>query len=58
MADKKRDPLETRDMTIKRLITQHEKWNRTVCTSEKRREIEKHVEKNIMPKTIYGKDLK
>lgn len=57
MADKMRDPHETKDMGVKRLISQHEKWNKTVCSPEKKREFEKKFEREILPK-IYDKGLK
>ena len=49
--DTRRDPRETRDLTIRRLKEDYEKKNRTVISSAKLREIEKYAEK--ITKQVY-----
>jgi hypothetical protein len=55
MAEPMRDPRETRDISIKRMIDSYEKNNRTQCPDKKRREFEKYIEKKIMPQVYEDK---
>lgn len=50
-----RDPLDTTERQIKKLIKAHEKNTQSVATTKDRQAIEKLVREKVMPQTVYEK---
>jgi hypothetical protein len=52
---KKRSPLKTKEIEMKRLKESYEQTNRTVASSDKVRELEKLLEREILPRVYEDK---